>query len=166
MANLLTSSFTVTVPTASVNLAGSLPTGVATVGTPARTYAQSISTFTGIAGVDWGGGVGGFLTSVQVQILDQAATQYWETNGFATDNPTNGTAWNTAAGTTTWTYYSSFFSPFTFVHKHSYTIWARGLSSDGGVGFNLSSATVVIDNKDPSQTGEGSLLITGPLSPD
>ena len=55
---------------------------------------------------------------------------------------------------------------FTLVHKHSYTVWARGLSSDGGVGFNLSSATVVIDNKYPSQTGEGLLLIAGPAFSD
>ena len=44
------------------------------------------------------------------------------------------------------------------VHGSTYTVWARGLSSDAGVGVGGSSVSIIIDNKDPAT--EGTLSIT------
>ena len=160
--NILISSFTVTIPTASVILANSLPNGVATVGSPLANYAQTISTFTGAAGVNLGGGIGGALTNVQVMLLEQNTTNYWGGTSF---NLHNSPTWNPALGTNTWTYYSNQFAGIfgnPANHQHIYTIWARGLSSDGGTGLTTSSYTFTLDNKAPGV--EGTLDITSPAA--
>ena len=127
-------------------------------------YAQTISTFTGTAGANWGGGVGSTLTSVEVSLLDLNTTNYWGGTSF---NLFNTPTWQTATGTTSWTYFSNqFASVFANAanHGHIFNVWARGHTSDGGTGVTGSSWTFMLDNQPPGPGHEGTLDVTSPPS--
>ena len=153
--NVLTSSFTITIPTTTIDLPA---TGISYV-SPAANYVQNLSTFTGGAGAYWGGAPsGGAISSVEI-LIQQGSGNFWGGSGFS--QPTRTLAWQLTSGTTQWTY--SPVSTFgTLANRSSYTIWARGHTSDLGLGVDGSSMTVIVDNKDPFSEG-GTVAITLPV---
>jgi hypothetical protein len=158
VANVLSSSFSVTVPTTTINL----PAGTVSYSNPTANYVQTLSTVTGGAGTYWGGAAfGGTLTGAQV-LVQKYGGNYWSGNSFS--QSTRSLGWqNATSGTSAWNYYPSGLFASQLVHQSSYTIWARALSSDGGTGVDGSSVTVIVDLKDPVSDG-GTLSPTFPLA--